>query len=72
MTDRFERLDELFHSALALDARARETFLHDPDLLSNVRRLLAAHERAGGFIQAPAITLGRATEEPSAGRRIGA
>ena len=77
MTDRFERLDELFHSALALDDRAREAFLReacrdDPDLLSNVRRLLAAHERAGGFIQAPAITLGRATEEPSAGRRIGA
>jgi serine/threonine protein kinase/tetratricopeptide (TPR) repeat protein len=69
-------MDELFHSALALDARARETFLHeacgdDPDLLSNVRRLLVAHDRAGGFIQVPAVSLPGVGQEPSAGRRIG-
>ncbi|HKU61065.1 MAG TPA: protein kinase [Gemmatimonadales bacterium] len=76
MTSRFERLEALFHQALPLDPAARSALLDqacqdDPALRSEVERLLAAHDRAGGFIQVPAATLGGAVAEPVAGRRIG-
>jgi len=76
-SDRFQRCEELFHAARALDGAARESFLEeacaaDLDLRVDVERLLNAHARAGGFIQVPAATLGGAVAEPVAGRRIGA
>jgi serine/threonine protein kinase len=79
--DRWQRLQELFHQALALAPDQRASFLdrecaHDAGLRVEVDRLLAANARAGGFIREPAIEsrgLALPEEEPSAaGRRIGA
>ncbi len=77
MISRFERLEALFHEALPLAGAARTALLEnacagDPSLRSEVERLLDAHDRAGGFIQVPAATLGGAAEDPVAGRRVGA
>jgi serine/threonine protein kinase/cephalosporin-C deacetylase-like acetyl esterase len=51
---------KLFRAALELAPEAREAFLaascsHDPELLSEVRSLISADEKAGGFLIAPAI-----------------
>jgi serine/threonine protein kinase/tetratricopeptide (TPR) repeat protein len=76
--DRWQRLEALFHAALPLPADARAALLdrecrEEPALRAEVERLLAAHERAEGFIEAPAVTLaGMEREEPVVGRRIGA
>jgi serine/threonine protein kinase/tetratricopeptide (TPR) repeat protein len=77
MTSRFERIEALFHEALPLAGAARAALLEaacadDPTLRSEVERLLDAHDRAGGFIQVPAATLGGAAEGSVAGRRVGA
>ena len=80
-TPRWERLQELFHQALALESDQRATLLArecagDPELRAEVERLLSANDRAGGFIHEPAIAspgVALPPEEPSqAGRRIGA
>jgi tetratricopeptide (TPR) repeat protein/tRNA A-37 threonylcarbamoyl transferase component Bud32 len=60
MSDRFQRCEELFHAALALEAAAREAFLEeacatDRGLRAEVERLLSAHARAGDFIGSPAV-----------------
>ncbi|HEU5039313.1 MAG TPA: protein kinase [Gemmatimonadales bacterium] len=75
---RFERLEALFHEALPLSTEERAALLRracrdDPTLGTEVERLLAAHDRAGGFIQVPAATLaGMGTADESLeGRRIG-
>ena len=76
--DRWQRLEALFHAALPLPPDARALLLdrecrEDPALRAEVERLLAAHERAGGFIEAPAVTLAdMEREERVVGRRIGA
>ena len=75
---RFERLEALFHEALGHPPEERASLLEracrdDPGLRSEVERLLAAHDKAGGFIQVPAATitgLGPADESID-GRRIG-
>ena len=78
-TERWQRLQDLFHRALESPERA--AFLdrectNDPALRAEVERLLDAHERAGGFIGEPAIVLaGLAVGESDAfqaGRRVGA
>src|SRR5919109_598801 len=71
---RWGRLEALFHASLPLAAEARVSLLErecadDPALRADVERLLAAHERAGGFIQVPAIALTGPADEPVAGRR---
>ena len=78
MSDRFQRCEELFHAALALEAAAREAFLEeacatDRGLRAEVERLLSAHARAGDFIGAPAVAPPAtwAGAEEWAGRRIG-
>jgi tetratricopeptide (TPR) repeat protein/tRNA A-37 threonylcarbamoyl transferase component Bud32 len=78
MSDRFQRCEELFHAALALEAAAREAFLEeacatDRGLRAEVERLLSAHARAGDFIGAPAVAppAAWAGAEEWAGRRIG-
>ena len=78
-SDRFHRCEELFHAAASLPAAERDGFLQracadDPALRGEVERLLVAHERAGAFIQVPAIELPPPDpgEEPMVGRRIGA
>ena len=75
---RFERLEALFHEALPRSPGERAALLEtacrdDPTLRSEVERLLAAHDRAGGFIQVPAATLAAVAppDEPMDGRRIG-
>lgn len=54
--DQYERAGEIFHAALALPPERRAAFLQqacpdEPDLLGEVESLLAAHERAGEFIE---------------------
>lgn len=77
---RWERLQELFHRALPLDPVARAALLDrgcagDPDLRGEVERLLGANERAGRFIDTPAVASPPGTEADEAamaGRRVGA
>jgi serine/threonine protein kinase/tetratricopeptide (TPR) repeat protein len=76
---RFERLEGLFHQALPLDPDARAALLarecgDDAALRAEVERLIGAHERAAGFIQAPAAMLRGvgAGDGLMDGRRIGA
>jgi non-specific serine/threonine protein kinase/serine/threonine-protein kinase len=78
--ERWRRLDEVFHAAAALDGGARRAYVReacadDAELRAELERLLAAHDRAGAFIERPALA--SAAEwvdgaEPSEGRRIGA
>ena len=75
---RFEQLEALFHEALPRSAEERAALLEracrdDPGLRGEVERLLAAHERAGRFIQVPAATVAglASADEPIEGRRIG-
>jgi serine/threonine protein kinase/TolB-like protein len=79
--ERWERLNQLFHSALAVEPGARETFLaaaraEEPDLGADLVRLLAAHAREGGLIERPAIASAEGWLEGedvgATGRRIGA
>jgi serine/threonine protein kinase/tetratricopeptide (TPR) repeat protein len=53
---RWQRINEMFHAALALDGRDRSAFLvaqsdGDEALRGKVTALLASHEQAEGFIQ---------------------
>jgi len=57
--DRWRQIDELFDAALERDPTQRAAFLdgacaEDPSLRREVESLLAAHERAGSFIETPA------------------
>ena len=80
-SQRWERLNEIFHAAVALPARERTSFLEnacaeDMGLRAEVEELIAAHERAGGFIETPAFAgAGAWLEEdiraPVAGSRLG-
>lgn len=59
---RFERVGELFHSALELPEAERAAFLGeacggDPELHAAVLRLLGAHGQAGAFLEVPAVVL---------------
>ena len=78
MSDRWERLQDLFHRAEPLPAAERVSLLDrecagDPDLRAEVERLLSASDRAGGFIHEPAIASPAPREEtPQIGRRVGA
>jgi eukaryotic-like serine/threonine-protein kinase len=60
--ERWTQVDKLLQSALELPAAERELFLQracggDEQLESELRSLLAAHDRADGFLAAPAIDL---------------
>lgn len=59
--DRWRRIDELFEAALDRDPAEREAFLDeacgdDSALRREVERLLEVDERAGDFIERPALT----------------
>jgi serine/threonine protein kinase/tetratricopeptide (TPR) repeat protein len=76
---RWEKLQDLFHRALPLNAEARAGLidrecLAQPELRAELERLLGANDRAGAFIRVPAVTFpGEPAPDPSAeGRRIGA
>jgi tetratricopeptide (TPR) repeat protein/predicted Ser/Thr protein kinase len=79
--DRWERLNDIFHAATSLDPAQRNAYLDeacrgDVDLRGQAERLITAHERAGQFIETPAISTSslwpdRAAEVIEAGRRFG-
>lgn len=57
--DRRNRVEELFHQALALEANVRGRFLAEacstePELLEEVMSLISAFEQSGSFIDTPA------------------
>ncbi len=59
--DRWQRLTDIFDAAVPLGGDQRRAFLAsacagDPDLRAEIERLLSAHDRAGSFIAAPAIS----------------
>lgn len=61
--ERWQKLNELFHAAIEREVAERKAFLAqacagDAALLKEVERLVAAHQGAGGFIQASAFTDG--------------
>lgn len=61
--DKWEKINELFHAAIECAPQERVLFLkescsEDETLLQEVERLVAAHDRAGDFIQEPVIADG--------------
>src|SRR6185295_9698719 len=70
--DRWDHVDQLLQSALDIPAVERDTYLRnacggDQRLEDEVRSLVAAHDRAGRFLGAPAIDL--AARELAGARR---
>ncbi len=60
--ERWEKLDELFHSALERDGDARAAFLatacgNDDDLLHELESMLAHHQQAKSFMESPAYAI---------------
>jgi predicted ATPase/serine/threonine protein kinase len=58
--ERWKRVDELLHSALAVPSERRDEFLRqvcagDVDLEQEVRSLLTSHRNLGSFLERPAI-----------------
>jgi len=58
--ERYQQVNQLFHETLEQAAERREEFLEwasggDRSLRVEVERMLAAHERAGSFLNAPAV-----------------
>jgi eukaryotic-like serine/threonine-protein kinase len=80
-SDRWQRIKDLFHSALAIEAGHRATFLDkacadDPSLREEVAALLASDEGAEDFIETPPVEMAAeslASDSANAmqGRRIG-
>lgn len=77
-SSRWEQLSTLFDEARDLSARARAQFLdercaNDPSLRAEVERLLSAHDRAGGFIETPAIAaVASRSDDAAVGQSFGA
>jgi serine/threonine-protein kinase len=76
--ERWQRIAELFESALQQEPGQRAAFLaeacaDDPELGREVERLLDSHEHAGGFGDAPAFRFGVTRPEGTleAGSRLG-
>ena len=76
--DEWRRINEFFHHALEQPADAREAYLReavpDPALRAEVASLLAAHDRAGDFIEPGSPALDRLHEDDPAslvGRTVG-
>ncbi len=60
--ERFQKIGEIYDEALELESERRRAFLieacaGDEELRREVESLLAAHERAGGFIDQPAVEI---------------
>jgi serine/threonine-protein kinase len=81
MTDAWRRISAVFEQALTLDADGRERLLaeeerHNPGIAAELRAMLRAHDRADGFLEAPAWAaapelLAEGPESTLTGRRIG-
>ena len=78
MTDRLQRVQELFEAALALEAHARDAFLEaqtrdDESLRREVLALMRAHAQSDSFLEDPAARIDYVPEQDAdIGRRIGA
>ena len=78
---RWQQIDKLLDEALDRQPEARKAFLEqacvgDEDLRLQVEALLAAHEKAGSFVETPALDLAaqglaRAGSESFVGKRLG-
>jgi TolB-like protein len=60
--ERYNKIGEIFHAALELNAREREVFMErecagDADLRREVESLIRSHEEGGGIIDEPALAL---------------
>jgi len=79
--ERWQQLDDLFHSALGRAPAGRGAFLDeacagDESLRKQVDTLLAAHEEAGSFIESPAMevearSLATDQDESAVGQTVG-
>ncbi len=75
-SDRWQRIEELFESALALPAEARDAFLveaagNDESLYRELQALLRADECCGNFLEQSTVAGGPGTVEESPAGRIG-
>ena len=80
-SERWERLNVIFHEATGLDPARRDLYLtqacgEDEELRSEAERLIIAHERADRFIETPVIAVRgiwpeRGVDEVAPGRLIG-
>jgi serine/threonine protein kinase/Tol biopolymer transport system component len=79
-SDRWKQIEALYHSALTVDASAREDFLAsacagDEGLRREVLSLLSSAERLDSFLEEPALNLGLrllgARRESLAGKTVG-
>jgi serine/threonine protein kinase len=57
-----EKVEDLFHAAMACDPRQRDAFLlsqcaSDPNLIAEVQSLIRAHEQSEGFLEPTSGTL---------------
>src|SRR3990172_9441328 len=82
-SDRWEKIQELYHAALELEPTQRSAFLKeacggDEAVCREVEALLASHGKASSFLQTPALGLAaqaQAAETPShslVGKTLGA
>jgi predicted Ser/Thr protein kinase len=81
MTDAWRRISAVFEQALTLDADGRERLLAEeelqsPGIAAELRAMLRAHDRADGFLEAPAWAaapelLAEGPESTLTGRRVG-
>ena len=80
-SERWERLNVIFHEATALDPAQRRSYIEqecgdDAELRGEAERLIVAHERADKFIETPVIALktiwpDRNSDEVGPGRLLG-
>src|SRR5262245_51746840 len=78
-TEKWLRVNDLFHAALEVEPSHRTQFLQDrcddPLVLEEVKALLAAHQEAGSFIQTPVSVIQDVLQEQdnliAPGERIG-
>jgi serine/threonine protein kinase len=74
--ERWQQIESIFQAALKRDSANRAVFLDgacwdDAELRAEVESLLAAHEQAGSFIQAPALELAAQMTTPQIGAAVG-
>ena len=77
MRAKLQAIETIFHAALDVERTQRDSFLRehcagDDSMLREVEALLAAHETAGEFIEAPIVSLDRELfEDIEADRLVG-
>jgi predicted ATPase/serine/threonine protein kinase len=74
--ERWKRVDELLHSALAVPSDQRDEFLRrecagDAELEHEVKSLLTSHRNLGGFLERPAIKVAAQTIAQTEARKAG-